>query len=98
MGRKVFRYALVRGLHGLLPRVPPQRTHLAVLFEMLQRVYDADGFIYGAPQRHIIHQLVAYNSSFINKEESTVGYQFSGYLETPILIQITLSCQNLKGF
>src|SRR5689334_15629537 len=57
-------------LDGPTPLLPVRGTHLSVLLGELQRLHHTEGLVDAAPERQVVHDLMAHDAFGIDQEET----------------------------
>ena len=82
---EVFARSLRVGFHGWVTLLPVSGAHFAVGLELVQRIDEAQGFVYATAQWQVIDQHVPKNACLVDQEQATQGNAFVGEKNTVIL-------------
>lgn len=89
---------LVVGGHGGVTFLPIHGANFAVLLKVLESIDDAEAFLDGAAEGHVIHDLVADGALEIDEEEATVSNEFTFDRDITIFIDDLLTCEDVVSF
>jgi len=90
--------SFVVGGHGGVAFLPIHGADFTVLFEMLEGVDDAEAFLDGASEGHVVDDLVAHPALKVDKEETAVGDEFSFDEDIAFVVDYFLTCEDVVGF
>ena len=84
--------------HSVVTFLPVHWANFTVQFEVLESVDHTDTFVDGAAKRHVIDNLVAYSTSFVDEEETTVSYELTFDLYVVVFVEYNFTSEDILVF